>query len=466
MSQDPFAHLRGGQKIPRSARAWRELVETAHEVQRKRSGLPSDPASSTDFFPNLTVEIRNFSGTDMVPGELIKVLPPEAMGVVPAGAKLLNAKAVFPALKPDLTTSSFARVLELIRPNLVGKAAVLGWVGSGAMQVGSVSRRVPSQRCYAGTSVVGVPYLNTVYIDLYSYPMLSWSYPGVPLPFEGIPWGFGSSFSPYNPPTFLPGMESIKVGALSGQAPNRLVRFSSRFPQQFRGTFTLLFRVTRTRGPLKDMPTGRTIGYGYPGLTVNTVVDATRQGQSEPLSGVVSSTLNPLWVSRHPRTFTVNQFDSNFAETTAPLTYYSYLSQVIPFSTFSPSTFNDPTKWNYQWQLKCSFGGPNMPPYAKGEFKVDLLNCVMEFMETQRDDTATFDGTVTQPQPQSTPSSIAGGGGGANAGGLAGTLDGPISAGSPPVASGGFSQSAFSRIGGGSMTADGSTVTSSGNSVV
>ena len=467
MAEDPFAHILGGEKIPRSARAWRELVETAHQQQRSRSGLPGDPASSTEFFPNLTVNIRNLSGSDMLPGELVKVLPPETMGPVPAGSKLLNAQSVFPALKPDATTSSYARVLELIRPKLAGKAAVLGWVGSPSATVKSTSRRVPSQRCYAGTSIVGVPYLNTVFLNLYEWPLISLSYYGIPVPFEGVPWGYPDSSTITRPPCFLPGLESVRVSPADrnpGQYPSRLVKFSSRHPQQFRGTFTLQFRVTRTRGPLKDQPTGRTIGYGYPGLTVSSRVESTRLGQLEPLSGIVSTTINPLWVSRHPRSFTVGQFDSNFIETQTPLSYFNYFSQVIPFSTFSPSTWNDPSKWNYQWLINCSLGGVNMPAYAKGSVVVEVINCAMELMETQRDDTITLNGNTTTPQP--TPSSISASGSLLETGRFGSPLEGSLSAEGQQLASSELGQFAFERIGGGAVALGSATVSSSGSAFI
>ena len=467
MSEDPYAHINSGGKIPRSARAWRELVETAHELQRKRSGLPADPASSTDFFPNLTVNVRNLSGADMLLGELVKVLPPETMGQVPAGTKLLNAESVFPAVKPDATTSSYARVLELIKPKLVGRAAVLGWVGSGSASVRGSLRRVPSQRYYAGTSVVGVPYLNTVFLNIYNYPMNSISYTGIQVPFAGIPWGFSNTNPPTTPPCYLPGLESFRVEAAdknSGTYPNRLVKFTSRYPQQFRGTFTLLFRVTRTRGPLKDQSTGRTIGYGHPGFTLNSRVEATRQGQFEPLSGTVSTTFNPLWISRHPRTFTVGQFDGNFVDTYVPQTFYSYLSQVIPFSTFNAATFNDPSKWNYQWIINCSLGGVNMPAYANGELKIDLQDCALELMETQRDETILLKGKTVQPQP--TPASIADDGGYVDSSAMPSRIEGPLAAAGQQIFSSELGQRAFERVGLASMTTSSSTVSSTGSAII
>ncbi|MFN7575970.1 MAG: hypothetical protein ACK5SA_13035 [Planctomycetota bacterium] len=248
----------------------------------------------------------------------------------------------------------------------------------------------------------------------------------------------------------------------TGSGP--ISRGSSRYPQQFRGTFTLLFRVTRSRGPLKDQSTGRTVGFGYPGFTVSSRVEATRQGQFEPLSGIVSTTMNSVWISRHPRTFTVGQFDSNFVDTQVPQTYYSYFSQVIPFSTFSAATFNDPTKWKYQWIINCSLGGVDMPAYAKGELKVEVQDCALELMETQRDETVTLNGKTVQPQP--TPASISAGGASLESSTLASPIEGPLSAGEQQSFSSELAQRAFERIGAASSTTSSATVSSTGSNFI
>ncbi|MFO0265204.1 MAG: hypothetical protein ACK53V_26580, partial [Planctomycetota bacterium] len=100
------------------------------------------------------------------------------------------------------------------------------------------------------------------------------------------------------------------------------------------------------RSPLKDGPTGRTIGFGYPGLTLNARVESSRLGQVEPLSGTVSQTINPLWMSRQPKKFTAGEFDANFNDFYLPdQSLQTGVTLVLPLSTFNPSTFSDPTKW-------------------------------------------------------------------------------------------------------------------------
>jgi hypothetical protein len=468
MSQDPFQHIRPGGKIPRSVRAWRELVDVAREVQNKRSGLPADPASSTDFFPNLTVNVRNLSGGQMLAGELVKVFPPDTMGATPAGSKLLNAQAIFPAVKPDASTSSYARLLEAIGPGLVGKAAVLGWIGSGNATVKNVSRRAHSQRFYAGAAVVGVPYLNTGFWETWSR---QYAYvPGIPVPFAGLPFG-APSFRSENGsgvPIFLPGLESFHAIAAPKANGQPLASINSRYRQQFRGVLTLKFEVTRTRGALKDGSTGRTIGYGFPGFTLNSRVESTRLGQVEFLSGTVSTTLNPVWVSRHPRSFTVGEFDSNFGATQLPASYVTEIAQVLPFSTFSPSTFNDPAKWVYRWILNCWLGGVDMPAYAPGSAEVRCIRCTLELMETQRDDTVTpIRDPAANPNPRPpTPASITTSGGESESTRFVSPVEGTVSGGQLQTSAVGFAQSAFNRLGEASLTTSASSVAGAGASFV
>jgi hypothetical protein len=464
MSQDPFQHIRPSGKIPRSVRAWRELVDVARDAQNKRSGLPADPASSTRFFPNLTVNVRNMTGAKMVAGELVKVFSPDSMGATPAGNKLLNAQAVFPAVKPDASTSSFARLLETINPGLVGKAAVLGWIGSGNSTVKNVSRRVPSQRFYAGSAVVGVPYLNTGFWETWNR---GFAYvPGIPAPFAGVPFG-PPAFRSENGsgvPQFLPGLESFQAVAAEKANGQPLAMIQSRYRQQFRGVLTLQFEVTRTRGPLKDGSTGRTIGYGFPGFTLNSRVESTRVGQVEFLSGTVSTTLNPVWLSRHPIAFTVGEFDSNFATGQLPASYITEIVQVVPFSTFSPSTFNDPTKWVYRWLLNCWLGGADMPAYASGTADVRCIRCTLELMETQRDDSVTLirEPVANPNPPPPTPASIATPGGESESTPFLSPVEGIVSGGLLQVSALGFAQSAFNRLGQASLTTSASSVVGSG----
>lgn len=464
MSQDPFQHLRPGGKIPRSVRAWRELVEVARDAQNKRSGLPADPASSTNFFPGLVVNVRNMSGAQMVAGELVKVFPPDSMGATPAGSKLLNAPSVFPAVKPDATASSFARLLETIEPRMVGRAAILGWAGGSNASIKTVSRRVPSQRFYGGTAVVGVPYLNTAFMQTWErgYAYL----PGIPVPFAGVPFG-PPTFRTENGagvPVYLPGLESFQAIAAEKANGQPLALIQSRYRQQFRGVLTLQFAVTRTRGPLKDASTGRTVGYGFPGFTLNSRVESTRLATKEYLSGAISTTLNPVWLARHPVKFTVGEFDSNFATGELPQTYRTEICQVVPFSTFNPATFNDPTKWNYRWLLNCWLGGAAMPGYAPGSTVVVCTACRLELMETQRDDSVTLirDPVANPNPPPPTPASISTPGSESESTRFVSPVEGTVSGGLLQTSAVGFAQSAFIRLGQASLTTSASSVVGSG----
>jgi hypothetical protein len=457
MSRDPFQQLRPGDRIPRSVRAWRELVDVAREAQAKRSGLPAEPASSTDFFPNLTVNVRNQSGAQMIAGELVKVFPPETMGATPAGNKLLNALAIFPAVKPDASTSSYARLLETIGPGLVGKAAVLGWLGSGSATVKTVPRRAPSQRFYAGSAVVGVPYLNTAYWETF-VTTYGASQP-IPVPFVGLPYNLSAM------PTYLPGLESFQATAAERAGGQPLALIQSRYRQQFRGVVRLLFSITRYRSPLKDGPTGRTIGFGYPGLTLNARVESTRLGQVEPLSGTSSQTINPLWMSRHPQKFTVGEFDANFNDFYLPgQAQQTGVTLVLPFSTFNPASFNEPTKWVYRWVVNCWLGGAEMPAYSAGAVDVRCTSCALELMETQRDDTVPLirDPAANPNPPPPTPSSIATPGGESESGRILGPIEGPVSAGLLQTSAVGFAQRAFQRLGAGEVSTSASSVSGSG----
>ena len=455
MSEDPFQHLRSGDRLPRSVRAWRELVDVARETQAKRSGLPADPASSTNFFPNLTVNVRNLSGARMIAGELVKVFPPESMGATPAGGKLLHAEAVFPAVKPDFSTSSYARLLETIEPKLVGKAAVLGWVGGGSAAVKNVSRRAHGQRFYAGSSVVGVPYLNTGFWETFQ----TWIWAGVPVPFVGVPYGMTQL------PAYLPGLESFQAVAAERAGGQPLALIQSRYRQQFRGVLQLTFVVFRNRSPLKDGPTGRTIGFGYPGLTLNARVESSRLGQVEPLSGTVSQTINPLWMSRQPKKFTAGEFDANFNDFYLPdQSLQTGVTLVLPLSTFNPSTFSDPTKWNYKWSVNCWLGGADMPAYTPGSVQVRCIYCSLELMETQRDDTVPLIRDPSNPPPPPpTPSSITTPGGESDSGSILGPIEGSLSGGLLQTSAVGFSQKAFARLGATSASTSASSVSSSGS---
>lgn len=160
----------------------------------------------------------------------------------------------------------------------------------------------------------------------------------------------------------------------------------------------------------------------------------------------------------------MGQFDSNFVDTQVPQSYYGYFSQVIPFSTFNAATFNDPSKWNYQWIINCSLGGVNMPAYAKGEVKVEVQDCTLELMETQRDETVTLTGKTIQPQP--TPASISAGGASLESSAVASPIEGPLSAGEQQSFSSELGRRAFERIGAASSTTSSATVSSSGSNFI
>ncbi|MFN9248917.1 MAG: hypothetical protein ACK6DS_17790, partial [Planctomycetota bacterium] len=183
-------------------------------------------------------------------------------------------------------------------------------------------------------------------------------------------------------------------------------------------------------------------------------------------SGTVSPTINALWLSRQPRKLTAGECDAKVSAVCLPdQSLACGVTLVLPLSTFNPSTFSDPTKWNYKWSVNCWLGGADMPAYSPGSVQVRCIYCSLELMETQRDDTVPLirDPVASPTPPPPTPSSITTPGGESDSGSILGPIEGSLSGGLLQTSAVGFSQKAFARLGATSASTSASSVSSSGS---
>jgi hypothetical protein len=200
MTADPFHIPITGDRIPRSVTMLNAMLSAARESSDADSRPLSDELFSTENYPFRIIWIRNSGPLQIWNDQPVPIGKPASL----AEGDFINGQPVFPTVSYERGWATYARPLKRLPPGCAGPAVILGWLGpqkiaSSGVLGGTVWRRTQPQRCYGGTALTGVPYIQAT----------AQNFPRSETTWNGVGWKAGFANYP-GIPERVPQMESLK----------------------------------------------------------------------------------------------------------------------------------------------------------------------------------------------------------------------------------------------------------------